>query len=250
LKLFNKILVFGHRGDCAHAPENTLAAFRMALERGADGIELDARLTRERTVMVLHDAGVERVTHAHGKMAELTTEEIQRLDAGSPFGPEFQGERIPALEEVFAAFGDRPIYDLEIKNFEAPGNGLEGKVLELVRRFGLEKRVIISSFNPLAVRYFRRELPQAPAGLLLLGGVAGRMEESLISRWAAPELVGLYHIGLTEGFLARQGERMCMVWGTMTPAEVCRAVRCGAVAVIADDPAMARGAVETREKVS
>jgi glycerophosphoryl diester phosphodiesterase len=240
--LFTKPLVLGHRGDCAHAPENTLASFRMALEQGADGIELDARLTRDRAVMVLHDAGVERVTHARGKMAGLTMEEIRCLDAGSYFAPAFRGERIPALEEVFAAFTDRPIYDLEIKNFEAPGNGLEAKVLELVRRFGLEKRVIISSFNPLAVRYFRRELPQAPAGLLLLGGGAGRLEETLVSRWAAPELVGLYHTGLTDRFMTRQGERHFMVWGTATPAEVCRAVGCGAVAVIADDPAMARKA--------
>jgi glycerophosphoryl diester phosphodiesterase len=239
---FASPLVLGHRGACAHAPENTLASFRLAMEQGADGIELDVRLTRDGAVMVLHDAGVDRVTTGRGKMAQLTADEIRRLDAGSRCGPAFAGERIPSLEEVFAAFGDRAVYDLEIKNFDAPGNGLEGNVLALVRRFDLEKRVIISSFNPLAVRYFRRELPQAPAALLLLGGAAGRLEESMISRWASPDLVGLYHTGLTDQFLARQGERKSLVWGVASPGDVRRAVKNGALAVIADDPGMARRA--------
>ena len=197
---FVKPLVLGHRGASAHAPENTLAAFRLALEQGADGIELDARLTRDREVMVLHDAGVERVSGGAGQMSELTRAEIQRLDTGSRFGPAFSGERIPALEEVFTTFGDRPVYEIEIKNFSSPGDGLEGKVLGLILRFGLQQRVLITSFNPLAVRFFRRELPQAPAGLLLLAGWAGRLEETLLLGWTSGNLIGLASSGLSKVF--------------------------------------------------
>jgi glycerophosphoryl diester phosphodiesterase len=236
-------LVLGHRGASAHAPENTLAAFRLALEQGADGIELDARLTRDGEVVVLHDGRVERVSNGQGPVADLTLAEVRRLDAGSRFGPAFAGERIPALAEVFETLGDRPVYDLEIKNFDAPRNGLERKVLALVRRYGLEKRVLISSFNPNSVRFFRRELPEAPAGLLLLGGAAGRLEETLFTAWTGGNLLGLFHAGLTSAFIARHKPRSVFVWGVHTPTDVRRAVGLGAVGVIADDPAMARRAL-------
>ncbi len=144
---FHKPLVLGHRGDCAHAPENTIAAFRQALEAGADGIELDARLTRDKVVMVLHDAGVDRVSNGHGRLASMTQAEVEQLDAGASFDRRFAGEQIPTLQKVFETFGSRLIYDLEIKNFDAPFNGLESRVLELVQRFGLEQRVIVTSLT-------------------------------------------------------------------------------------------------------
>lgn len=236
-------LILGHRGASTHAPENTQAAFRLALAQGADGIELDARLTRDGEVVVLHDGRVERVSNGQGPVAELTLAEVRRLDAGSRFSPAFAGERIPVLAEVFESLGDRPVYDLEIKNFGAAGNGLERKVLDLVRRYGLEKRVIITSFNPNSIRFFRRELPQAPAGLLLLGGAAGRLEESLFMSWSSANLLGLFHSRLTPALLARHKSRSAFVWGVRTPADVRRAVELGAAGVIADDPAMARAAL-------
>jgi len=232
--------VLGHRGAAAHAPENTLAAFRLALEQGADGIELDVRLSRDGEVMVLHDGRVERVTDGQGALADLTRAEIQRLDAGSRFSTAFAGERIPSLAEVFESLGDRPLYDLEIKNFSAPHNGLEAKVLDLVRRYGLEERVLFSSFNPLALRFLQRALPAAPAGLLLLGGAAGRLEEAVLAGWAAPGCVGLHHAGLTVAFAARQHHRAVLVWGVQSPAEALCGYGLGAAALIADDPGMVR----------
>ena len=129
---FPKPLVLGHRGDCTHAPENTLSSFRLALESGADGFELDARLTRDHAVMVLHDAVVDRVSNGRGRLADLTLAEVERMDAGAGFHPRFAGEQIPTLQKVFETFGARPIYDLEIKNFDAPFNGLEARVLEMI----------------------------------------------------------------------------------------------------------------------
>jgi glycerophosphoryl diester phosphodiesterase len=236
-------LVLGHRGASAHAPENTLASFRLALEQGADGIELDARLTRDGEVVVLHDGRVERVSNGQGPVAGLTLAEVQRLDAGSRFSPAFAGERIPALAEVFETLGDRPVYDLEIKNFGMQGNGLERKVLALVRRYGLEKRVIITSFNPDSVHFFRRELPEAPAGLLLLGGAAGRLEEILFMAWTSGNLLGLSHSGLTPALIERHKSRSVFVWGVRTSEDVRRAFELGAAGVIADDPAMVRAAL-------
>lgn len=234
---FRRPLVLGHRGACAHAPENTLAAFRLALEDGADGIELDAHLTRDGAVVVMHDENVARTTNGHGRLSQLTLQEVRRLDAGIRFGEQFKGEHVPTLADVFEALGDRPVYDLELKNLASPANGLERKVAELVRRYGLEKRILVTSFNPLSVRAFRREMPATPCGLLLLGGKAGRLEDRLIGRWVAPQLVGLYHTGFEERFPAR---RNVLVWGAQNPEEVRRAIRLGAAGVIVDDPGMAR----------
>jgi glycerophosphoryl diester phosphodiesterase len=234
---FRRPLVLGHRGACAHAPENTLAAFRMAMEEGADGIELDAHLTRDGEVVVMHDENVERTTNGHGRLSQLTMEEVRRLDAGIRYGDQFSGEHVPTLAGVFEALGDEPVYDLELKNLTNPANGLERKVVDLVRRYGLEKRVLATSFNPLAVRAFRKVIPEAPCGLLLLGGKAGRLEETLIGHWAAPELVGLYHAGLSGRFPVRD---VVLVWGPRTPKEVRRSIELGAAGVIVDDPGMAR----------
>lgn len=243
---FQKPLVLGHRGACAHAPENTLAAFRLALDCGADGFELDARLTRDKVVMVLHDATVNRVTDGRGRLAALTQAEVERLDAGRRYDPLFEGERIPTLQKVFETFGDRPIYDLEIKNFDAPLNALETRVLELVQDFGLEHRVIVTSFNPLAVRFFKVRLPQAPAGLLLLNGRAGRLEDVLLGGCASSGLVGLSSREITIDFSTRHLGRKFLVWGVKDAEEVRRKVDMGAAVVVADDPAMARAALEGR----
>lgn len=242
---FPKPLVLGHRGASKVAPENTITAFRLALESGADGIELDAHLTRDGSVVVIHDGQVGRTTNGRGRLADLTLAEIQRLDAGSWFGPAYSKEKVPSLAQVFQELGGSPVYDLEIKNLDAPGNGLERKVIALVRQFGLEKRVLISSFNPLAVRIFRRELPEAPAMLLLLGGAAGQAELNLIGRWASPEMIGLFHRDLSEGAIQRMGNRNVLVWGPSNSQEVRRAVESGAVGIIVDDPAMARKALES-----
>ncbi len=241
--LWQQPLVFGHRGASAHAPENTLAAFQLALEQGADGIELDVRLSRDGEVMVLHDGRVERVTGQPGALADLTRAEIQRLDAGSLFSPAFAGERIPSLTEVFETFGDQLLYDLEIKNFAAPQNGLETRVLALIRRYRLQQQVLISSFNPFAVRFFQRKLPEAPSGLLLLGGVAGRVEESLVSAWGSLGAVGVHHTGLTAALKQRQRRRLVWVWGLQTPADVRQALSQGSSALIADDPGLVRKAL-------
>lgn len=241
---FPKPLVLGHRGASKHAPENTIAAFRLAMESGADGIELDVQLTRDGQVVVMHDSQVDRTTQGRGCLADLTLAEIQGLDVRSIFGPVYLKERVPSLEQVFQALGSEPVYDLEIKNFFAPGNGLEKKVIALIHRYGLENRVLISSFNPASVRIFRRELPEAPAMLLLLGGAAGWVEIKMLGRWTSPGLVGLFHNELAGRLRSKLGDCQVMVWGPENPHEVRQAVQSGTIGIIVDDPGMARKALE------
>ena len=148
-------MVIGHRGGADLAPENTLAAFRNALEVGADAIELDVRLTRDRRVAVIHDRHLDRTTTGTGVIGTFTLEEVKRVDAGSWFGEEYAGERIPALEEVFEAVpADFPVY-VEMKARGPGALPLANGVIGIIRRFERWESTMVASFNPLPISYLR-----------------------------------------------------------------------------------------------
>lgn len=104
--------VSGHRGACAELPENTLAAFRRALEHGAEGIELDVALSADGVAVVMHDTSVDRTTSGTGDVADLTLEELRALDAGG-------GEPVPTLDEVLALAAGRAEVNIELKAADA-----------------------------------------------------------------------------------------------------------------------------------
>lgn len=166
-------LILCHRGARNYAPENTLAAFKTALELGADGFELDTQLTSDGHVVVYHDKIVDRTTNGHGKVIQLSLAELRELDAGSFFSEKFRGERIPTLEEVFETIGKRAIVNIELKNFSTPFDNLVEKVCELVRRHGMQKNVIFSSFLPWNLKKAERLMPEAPRGLIAIKGKWG-----------------------------------------------------------------------------
>jgi len=109
------IIVVGHRGTVKFAPENTLTAFRKAIELGADLLEMDVRETRDGHLVLMHDSTVNRTTNGTGRVVAMTLAEIKRLDAGSWFGSEFEGERVPTLREALVAIRDRAVPDIDFK---------------------------------------------------------------------------------------------------------------------------------------
>src|SRR2546422_1547564 len=137
-----RCLVIAHRGASAAAPENTLAAFHLAADLGADGIELDVRGTADGQLVVLHDASVNRTTDGTGRVAALTLDQLRRVDAGKKFGPSFRGERIPLLSQVFEVVAGRLLGGIEIK-----AGGVEGAGLGLLRRRRMAESVGMSSFD-------------------------------------------------------------------------------------------------------
>jgi len=159
-------LIFGHRGACHAAPQNTLAAFRRAAEMGADGVELDVHLTVEGIPVVIHDERVDATTDGSGRVAELTLPQIKELDAGARFDVAFAGERVPTLEEVLAEVGQRLIINIELKPSTRGSGGLEEAVVAVVRRMGMLERVWFSSFKPYALYWIRQQEPSVPCGLL------------------------------------------------------------------------------------
>ncbi|MCX7597868.1 MAG: glycerophosphodiester phosphodiesterase family protein [Armatimonadetes bacterium] len=136
--------LMAHRGNSGLAPENTLAAFAKAVESGADWTELDVRLSADGEVVVMHDATVDRTTNGTGAVAELTLAELKKLDAGSWFGPDFSGERVPTLAEVIELVGRRIRLNVEIKSANNPLT--VGKVIEALSAAGLLEQSMVCSF--------------------------------------------------------------------------------------------------------
>ena len=165
--------IFAHRGASAHAPENTLAAFELALAQGADGIELDAKLSADGHVVVIHDATVDRTTDGQGRVKDMSLAELRSLDAGGFFAEQYRREKVPTLEEVFEALGKRMFVNVELTNYNTPGDHLVESVCMLVKKCGLQKQVLFSSFFASNLSKARGLLPEVPRGLLAFNGLLG-----------------------------------------------------------------------------
>ena len=162
-----KPLVLGHRGASAYAPENTLAAFNLAFEQGADGIELDVTLTKDRVPVVIHDNQVDRTTDGHGDIRQMTFAEVQQLDAGCKFD-QYRGERIPTLAQVLDTLGTRGKIVLEIKRWanEFANDGRERIIANVIRQAKTADNLIVSSFHPFSMYWIAQELPQVPRAFI------------------------------------------------------------------------------------
>ena len=171
-------IIFAHRGASANAPENTLAAFNLALAQGADAIELDAKLSADGHIVAFHDPALDRTTDGTGFLFRKTLAELRALDAGSSFSRQFRGEKIPLLEEIFEAVGKKLFINVELTNYVTPYDQLVEKVCALVTRHGLEDSVLFSSFYPFNLTKTLRLLPKVPRGLLAKKGWLGAWPRS------------------------------------------------------------------------
>ena len=171
-------VIFAHRGAAARAPENTLAAFELALAEGAEAVELDAKLTSDGQIVVFHDQTLERTTNGTGRLTHRTLDDLRALDAGSYFSEKYRGEKIPLLSEVFEAVGRKLLINVELTNYATPRDDLVPRVCALVQQCGLEDHVLFSSFFPRNLAIARRLLPGTPRALLARQGLLGAWSRS------------------------------------------------------------------------
>jgi glycerophosphoryl diester phosphodiesterase len=156
-------LIIGHRGASQALPENTLAAFALAVEQGAHGVELDVRLSKDGRAVLMHDATLQRVSGNPANVCDLTVKELKQVDLG-------EGQTIALLAELFELLGDATLYNIELKEFGLRDQGLVDTVAQVVDDFGLHEEVLFSSFNPLVVRRARAAV-DLPAALIRGPGV-------------------------------------------------------------------------------
>jgi glycerophosphoryl diester phosphodiesterase len=241
LNSFPQPIIFAHRGASAQAPENTLAAFELALAQNADGIELDVKLAADGQVVVIHDATVDRTTGGHGSVKDLSLAQLRSLDAGSFFSGKYGGEKIPTLEEVFETVGKRTFINVELTNYNTPRDQLVETVCMLVKKFGLQKRVLFSSFFASNLSKARAYLPGVPRGLLAINGFLGAWARSFGFAFGRYQALHPHLKDVTPEQVQRvhRLQRRVHVWTVNAAEEMQRMFGWGVDAIITDDPQLA-----------
>ena len=231
-------MIGAHRGASARAPENTLAAFRAAIEDGAELIELDVRLTRDGRLAVIHDEETRRVTGTAGVVAELSMSELRQLDAGHHKGRHWAGEQIPELGDVFMAARGRLLVNVEVKCGAAAVPALARCVAE----HGMAHVVIVSSFDPAVVRAVAALRPPLLAGLLVERPAPDPLAAA---REVGARLLHVKHRYLTSTLVERlhHAELGALAWTVNAPGEMRRLAALGVEAILSDDPARLRAVV-------
>ena len=163
-------LVTYHRGDCSIAPENTMPAFRSAILKKGDRIELDVQMTKDGVAVVTHDTNLSRCTGKNAKVYDLTFAEIEQLDAGSWFSTRFAGTRIPSFEEVLQLCQGKIDLNVEIKPSAATPT-LEAETVRLLREYGFEGHCVITSQSYETLHKVKELAPDIPTGYILALGV-------------------------------------------------------------------------------
>lgn len=167
----HRVGLIAHRGASGYAPENTLAAFAKALEIGAESIEFDVQQTKDGELVVIHDIDLRRVAGARRFVGKMSWYDLSQWDVGSWFDPRFKGERVPRLQDLLDLVerkGRLIELQLEIKDGRKPYEGIEKRILDLLRsRPQWEGKVVISSFNHGALRRVRELDPHIRLGYLV-----------------------------------------------------------------------------------
>lgn len=229
-------LLMAHRGAMVSAPMNTMAAFELAVEQGADGIELDVQLSRDGHVAVLHDFSLDATTDGSGPLAQKSLSELQELDAGGWFSSEFAGEGIPTLAQVFESLGDRTLFNVEIKSGGASSSKLAEQVAACIRRFSVGDRVVVSSFDPAVLLNFRRLMPAVMIGFLYDAGL--QPEYYIPLKKLAHEARHPRHELVDEAYMgwARENNYYVNTWTVNDRGRAAQLRSLGVNAIISDDP--------------
>lgn len=160
-------LCVAHRGFSGKAPENTLAAVRMALALPyVQWMEIDVQLSRDGIPVVIHDYTLDRTTNGHGRVKDMDWEHIRRLDAGGWKGRSFRGERVPSLEEVLALAKGRLKLNIELKSAGGCYPGIEEAVIREISAQGMREDVVITSFDGGTLGRMREQDPRFRTGLI------------------------------------------------------------------------------------
>lgn len=180
----NRPFVVARRGASDYAPENTIPAFELAIEQGADAVEMDVQYTADGELIIMHGVEVDDVSDGTGRIRGHTFEEIRALDVGSWFSAEYAGLQAPTLAEALDALAGRVAMVLELKSFTRKSEGMEEEVWEEIKRRGLVDQVTVTSFNPFLLRRLKQLAPDLRTGLMQATGMPPWYSGNLSRRWS------------------------------------------------------------------
>jgi len=232
LDLKGDAAITAHRGAKAAAPENTLAAFKAAIDAGADYVELDVQRTRDGEVVVMHDADFMRMGDDPRRVADLTAAEIATIDIGRKYGPQFAGERAPTLKQVIDLARGRIRINIELK-YNVPDPDLATAVVDLLRREDFIDQVVITSLDYAALKQVKSLEPRLETGHIVTAAVGNvlRTEADFLSLNSAKATARLVR-------RARAGGKDVAAWTVNDPEVMLRMIERGVDNIITDDPAL------------
>lgn len=238
--------VWAHRGasgwDRQYAPENTMPAFQKAVEMGADGIELDVQLTRDGEIVICHDERIDRTSRGQGWIRDYTLAELKKIDFGKPH-VEYGFVEIPTLREFLEFIKPTGLnVNIELKTGVLYYEGLEEKTYRLAEKFGLNDRIIYSSFNHYSLEKLKNTFPNARIGLLM-GADTVRLPDY-------PKLFGAEALHPPEWLVTKDYMDKCHAhglkvntWTVDNPGRMKELIKMGVDAFITDCPDNGRKAV-------
>lgn len=239
-----KPLIIGHRGASAYAPENTMASFKKAHELAADMIELDIHRSMDGELFVIHDDDTKRTTGTPGLIKLMSSSEIKTLDAGSWFGEEFAGEKIPTLEEVMEWAKGKIQINIEIKS-----EGCEEKTVALLKKYDMVSDVIVSSFHH---EYLKKtnELNPDVVTAALVRDIEGAGDLKKVIEDCAPEAVNPRYLLLNKKAvsMAHKAGLKVYPYTVNDPISMKRMLSAGADGVITNNPDILRELIYGREE--
>lgn len=237
----NRPLVFAHRGAKRIAPENTLPAFEAAIRLGADGIELDVQYSSDGKLVVFHDLNLDKTSNGKGRLTSHTFEDLRKLDAGLHFSPQFQGTRIPTLDEVLDLVKGKLLVNIELKSLDVSGAVLGVDTVKAIRAHGMINDVVISSFNPFALRRSKQAGPEIEHALLLAADTSAWTRWGVTLQYSKAE--GLHpETGMVDArymAAARRRKMPVRVWTVNEEEDIRRLAGLGVDAIISDIPDVA-----------
>jgi glycerophosphoryl diester phosphodiesterase len=244
LDLDKQVAITAHRGSSVVAPENSLSAVSQAIADGADYAEIDVQLTADSAVIVIHDIDLRRIAGVTRLVSEMTLTELQELDAGSWFSPEFAGERLPTLQEVIDLARGRIKLNIELKVTGSP-QGLVERVVDVVERNGFAEECVITSLEEAAVRAVKQQAPDLRVGFIVATAIGD------------PTRLGVDLLAVSTRFLSagliRSAHRRGMeihVWTVNTRERMWDVIEQGVDNIMTDYPPRLREVLEERAEMT
>jgi glycerophosphoryl diester phosphodiesterase len=240
-----RVQVLAHRGASAYAPENTLSAFRLAIEQHADWLELDVQQTKDGRLVVFHDLRMERTTNGFGPLRDLSLEQVQQLDAGSWYGSEFAGERVPTFEEVVALARESDIRIFPEVKDPRFYPGIEERMAAIIAANGYEDSTIVQSFDMSSLERLRQANPRLKMAALYTAAAPLRGDPPAGVTVIGPpwELVG------NDPNLVRDAHaagRQVVVWSVDTPSPIRSLLDARVDGIITSRPDVVRAILDGR----
>ncbi len=235
-------LIIAHRGASAYAPENTLAAFDLAVAQGADLIEFDVHLSADDQPVIIHDDTLARTTDGAGRVRDLSLRALKRLDAGRWYGAQFRGQRLQSVGEVLERYRGRVGFAIELKAGGITYPGVEDRVVSLVEIYDVVDQSLILSFDRSALAAVAHRAPELRRVLLLDSGADADRECAGVDPASNTGAVGLAVELASVGRVnaARAANLGVYVWTVNDESAIGRLSALDVAGIITDVPDRAR----------